>query len=635
MRWGPGREEYFKQYLRFDLDRSLNDRQTLEKSWRDMLEQYRAPESRTLRRFPWEGASDRTYPLTAMNVDPIVARLVQTIHAPSNLWTVTALSAKWRDAAKPVQDFLQYVDAKFLHMMDVDYRVLLELVKLGTSVWKTGWRFEKYNVMGYDETMSRARLIRNLNQPTVDHVHIANFYLPSEARASDPDAQGGAAWVAERLRYRPQQLLALAKAQAPFFPNFDPAAVEKVVKFQESTPTQEDQRVQGLDLLSGGYNAARERPIELFETWARCDTSGSGTEDDIVVIWHQPSMTILRALYNPYSHGKRPYHVGRYLRGDGFYGIGVGEQTRMWQGTISDVLNYDIDKILLTNAPMLAIKEGANVLPNEPIYPGKVWSLSNPKDDIAPFWLAGPQNVEMQGLLGYLQEGAKARTGLTDLQFGSVGALPSRTPATTVQALLQEGNLRFDLIVKDMRINALGPVGTQVLQNIVQQIGNFRNNPDGRNYLQLAAMVLGEHPGEFVDQMLELPEAFVETGLGVELTATSGTNNKELARQTNLALLQIIGQWAPQMVQLAQAAIQAGATPFGAILVETFNFGREFLIRTLEQFDVRDPDALVPNLNAILAAQAAQGNGQAMGPTSPLVGAPVSPGVGGQFAGVA
>ena len=633
VRWGAGREDLFRQFLRYDLQRSMDERQPLEAVWRNYLEQYRAPEPKGLRRFPFEGASNLTFPLMAMNVDPIVARLIRTIHATPNLWTVTALNADWQHAAKPSQDFLEYVDKNMLHMQDVDYRTMLEKVKLGTTVYKTGWRYEQHQVMGYDQQMSRMRLIRRLNQPVVDQVRIANFFLPPEALAIDPDDQGGAQWVAERLRYRPEQLKALARAQTPYFPEFDAGGVEKIVTFEETAPTDYEQRVQQLDQMSGSFARSWKRPVEIYEVWARFDTTGNGFEDDIVVLWHQPTQTILRALYHPYAHGKRPYHVERYLRGDGFYGIGVGEQTRMWQTAITNILNYNIDKILLTNAPMIIAKEGANLLPNEPFYPSKTIFVQDPSKDIAPFFLAAPQSPEISNLLGYLQEGAKARTGLTDLQFGSVGAVPSRTPATTIQALLQEGNTRFDLIIQDLRINALGPIGLQVLQNIVQQVGNQTNNPGGRDYIELAAMVLGQNPGEFVQELIQLPNDRVEAGLGVELTATSGTNNKELARQSNLALLQIIGQWAPQMVQMAQAAVQAAGTPFGQVIEETFNFGREFLARTLEQFDVRDPDAIVPNLSAALQAAQAQATGQPMAPGGggfqSLVGAPIGPGVSG------
>src|SRR5207245_999433 len=324
-----------------------------------------------------------------------------------------------------------------------------------------------------------------------------------------------------RIRIQPEELEPLGKAQEPYLPNFDKDALAIVLKFEETAPTLYQQQTWQLDQMSGAFSRRWRRPIEIYEVWARFDTSGNGFQDDIVVLWHQPTRTILRAIYNPYSHGKRPYHAARYIRGDGFYGIGLGEQTKMWQGMITDVLNYDIDKILLTHAPMIIAKEGANLLPNEPFYPTKTIFVQDPSKDIAPFFLTDKAgNMDIAGLLSYLQEGAKQRTGLTDLQFGSVGAIPSRTPATTIQALLQEGNTRFDMIIQDLRINALGRVGMQVLQNIVQQVGDHVNNPDGSHSVQLAAMVLGPHPGQYVQQLLQLPPESIATAPGTAPNAT-------------------------------------------------------------------------------------------------------------------
>lgn len=629
VKFGAERREVLRDYLRYDLQRAIDERQPLEKLWRQYLEVYRAPDPRALRRFPFEGASNYTFPLMAMNTDPILARLIRTIHAPTNLWTVTALNEKWVPVAKPTQDFLQYVDFSMLKMLDVNYRVLLEMLKLGTAVYKVGWKYQKNKVMGYDPKLSRVKLIRQINQPIVDQVHMANFFLPPEAYSIDPDEQDGASWVAERIRIQPEELEPLGMAQEPYLPNFDKDALAIVLKFEETAPTLYQQQVWQMDQMSGAYSRRWRRPIELFEIWARFDTTGNGFQDDVVLLWHQPTRTILRAIYNPYAHGKRPYQAARYIRGDGFYGIGLGEQTKMWQGMITDVLNYNIDKILLTHAPMVIAKEGANILPNEPYYPSKTVFVQDPDKDIKPFFLAGPGSQDIQGLLAYLQEGSKQRTGLTDLQFGSVGAVPSRTPATTIQALLQEGNTRFDMIIQDLRINALGRVGLQVLQNIVQQVGDKVNNPDGSYFTQLAAMTLGPHPGQFVQQLLSLPSDIIEMGLGVELTATSGTNNKELQRQSYLALLQVFGQWGPQLVQLAQVAQQTAGTPVGLVSIQLFDGARELLQRILEQFDIRNPDDIIPNLQAAIQAVQAQASGQPLSPVAsgatPLAGAPISP----------
>jgi hypothetical protein len=444
VQWSGGRRKACIEFLQAELARAIGARASLDRSWRDALEQYRAPTSKSVAHFPFEGASNITYPMTAMVIDPIWARFMQNIHAPNNLWTCTPLNERWIDAAKPLQDYLQWLDQHILKMWDVNMRLFTEMLKLGTSIYKTHWRYERRSKVGYNAQKQRTRLIETLNQPTVDHVSLANFYLPPEAREIDPDAQGGAQWVAERHRLRPAQLRALAKGQAPFLPNFDSAAVTKVLEFQEQSPTDHDQKKAELDKVDASYALRHDRPVEIWEIHLRFDSTGNGIEDDLVIFFHAESMEVLRATYA--TMPDRPYTAIRYLRGDGFYGIGVCEQMDMWQDTMSNVVNFNIDKILLSNAPMIRAREGANILPNEPIFPGKIWNAD--KDEMELFHLAMPGNFDIPQLLGFIMEGGVQRSGVSDLQRGDVGSLPSRTPATTIQSLLQEGNTRFDMSMK-------------------------------------------------------------------------------------------------------------------------------------------------------------------------------------------
>lgn len=610
--WGKGRRDAFRQWAQAEIRRALGQRSPLEEDWRTWLEVYRAPERKGVTHFPFEGASALTFPLAAMNVDPIWARYVSNIHAPDNLWTMVPLNERWIHSAKPLQDYMTWLDKRLLKMWDVDMRVIQEACKLGTSVYKTSWRFERRRKMGYNQYKQRARLLETINQPVVDHVHIANFLLPAESLSVDPDAQGGAPWVAERHRLRPLPFATMGKGQEPFLPNFDPAAVELVSKFEETGITEHQQKIADLDHIDPSVNATSGKPVEFWEMHARFDTTGDGVEDDIVVFFHVPTSTILRATYATLP--VRPYSAVRYLRGDGFYGIGIPEQTKIWQDTISSVLNFNIDKLLLSNAPMLRVGPNANVVPDEPIFPGKQWHVG--KDDLEAFFLTAPHNFELSQLISFLQESAKQRTGVTDLQFGSVGSIPSRTPATTIQSLLQEGNTRFDMSIKDLRIGGLSEVGLRVLQLLQQQALDSVSNPDGAKYLDLAQTILGQPEGQYVVQTLQVPMEAIEQGIGVELTATSGINNKELQKQSSLALLQLFAQFAPQFIQLAQVMQQAPGTPASNLAFGLLKGGQELMTGVLEQFDVRNPEEILPNVQALMGAQAQSGGGSS--PISPL-----------------
>lgn len=632
--WGGKQRELFKDVMRYDLQRVLDDRKSQEARWKDYLTLYRVPKPGPdgwTCDFPFEGAPAYTMPVARMSVDPTKAKYIQSLHATPNIWSLTPLNERWVQVVKPLQDYLQWIDWNMLDMWDVNNRVVSEMLKLGTGIYKTGWSFSRANVTGYDSNMRNTKMVREINQPVVDHVHLTNFLVPPEALHIQADKQGGARWIAERWRPRPSVLRQQAKGQEPFLPNFDPTATANILKFQESSSPDLERHIGELD----GNNVEsmlRERPIELWEIWARFDTTGDGVEDDIVVLFHYPTREILRATYNPYAHGKRPYHAIRYKRGDGFYGIGLCERAEMWQRMQSDLLNADIAASMLRNAPMWDVPEGANFLPGDPVFPGRVVTRRPGEEGAKPLFMVGGQPGDIRSLISFTDNSARQDTGVTDLNSGMMSSVPSRTPATTVQSLLQEAQTHIDMSLKDARNGGLSQVGMQVLQNVQQQVGNVVNNPNGKAYVELAAWVLGEPEGRYVAQALQLPFEKIEQGVGVELTATSSANNKELSKQNILALVQIVNQNAPLMIQAAQIAQQMAGSPMGMVATKWLQGNTELMTRLMEQFDVRNPEQIIPDvsqaIDALVGAQPPGGGG--FGGTSAFAPSPLGqPGMAG------
>ena len=103
----------------------------------------------------------------------------------------------------------------------------------------------------------------------------------------------------------------------------------------------------------------------------------------------------------------------------------------------------------------------------------------------------------------------------------------------------------------------------------------------------------------------------------MQLTATSGLSNKELMKQSNLALLQLGTQMGEQFINLGALIQQGGLV--GDVAKKLFAGGSELLLRTMEQFDVRNPEEIVPNIESLLQANqqlAGGGNIQPLGGTA-------------------
>ena len=648
VRWGKGKLDQFILMIDWELRFGLQARLNVERQWRAYLEQYRAPAKQPTKKFPFEGAANYVMPITATDTDQLYAKFMQTIHAPENLWSLEALNERWNDAQKPLSDFLTWLDYNMLKMWNVNKRVFLEMVKLGTGIYKVGWLFENRPTWGYDAMGKIQKQQRLLSRPIVDHVRLADFIIPSYAYDIQPDNQGGAPWVAERLRINADRLRSLSQAQEPFLPNIDREATNFVLNFLENNVTLHDAKIQDLDYIKMGRqqnidfekstdiesNKAlsgrflRRFEVEIWEVHARFPTGGpavaydprrplgpgqTDSQDDIIVWYHLPTRRVLRAIYNPYLTSPtrpRPYEVVRYFPGDGFYGIGICEQKEVFQTIGSDIWNFSMDNVLLANCRGIVAKAGANIVPGEPNYPGKIWITDGDiRQEFGSFQLADVY-PSLQNLAGMVQQLGERRTGISDIQLGNMQNLPGRTPATTMLSLLQEGTRRPDLTLKDMRYEGLSHVGLRLLQ-LCQQFISSPKDLGGKKFLEMAVSALGEAPGALAAQKLQMPMEAIEQGIGVFVTATSQSANKEVSRQTFLALLQEAGQIYPQVIQLMGLAQQNPA--IAPVAMQAANGVQELFKRLLEEYDIRNPEKILP-----LSGEPAQ----AMAQGAPAPGAP-------------
>src|SRR2546429_9933568 len=105
--------------------------------------------------------------------------------------------------------------------------------------------------------------------------------------------------------------------------------------------------------------------------------------------------------------------------------------------------------------------------------------------------------------------------------LGNTQQLPGPTPATTIHSLLQEGNRRPDLTIKDMRYEGLSTVGLRIVQ-LLQQYASSPLKAGGQQLLALVTKTLGTPAGQNVAEKLSTPVEDAALGIGVSLTATSG-----------------------------------------------------------------------------------------------------------------
>ena len=567
---------------------------------------------------PFIGASDIEMPLAAIHSDPVYADFMQSLHAPKDFWSITGIRPDGVDQCKPLQEFLSLVERRDIKMRQVNKRSILDLIVHGTTIYKDSILHDRKKVKDYNAAGDIEDVTRIKFQPLVEPVPIKDFFIPAYSWEIDPDAIGGAPWVSQRYRLTKGQFMARRNSESPWLPAYDKKAADEVEAW--ATNLQGQDIVESIHQQEDEYVPWKVDKIELHEVWTRFDVDGDGVDEDIVVSWHQDSRQVLRAIHVPFVHGQRIFSNATYLPSFGFYGLGVCEIDEWAQLAISRLLNETINNASLANTVMLGVPLGSNVMPDEAIYSGKQWHLG-PGEKISEVRMGTPY-PGMMDIISGLNQWAELRTGVNEMRQGDISSLPSRTPASSVLQLLNEGNKRPDMILSNLRDGALGSIGRRALQNLIQI------SKDDPRYIALAMQALGPEDGAKVAAVLQGPVGDVESNFGVAVTATSSKVNKEIDKQNLIQLAQYNAQNKPQQMQYAQALVQMGGAPpqlMLEVLQAGFNSTIEFERRLLEAYDVQNPEQYSPK--PIVAQQPGMMPG--MAPAGAPGGAPGALPVGG------
>jgi hypothetical protein len=331
----------------------------------------------------------------------------------------------------------------------------------------------------------------------------------------------------------------------------------------------------------------------------RFDADGDGVEEDLMVIWHHDSQSVVRVSYEPFAHGKRPYHKVGYLPGFGFYDIGIAELDEWSQAALSMLFEANIHNVLLANTRAYAAPFGSTLRPGEPMYPGRIVNLQ-PGEQVGEIRLADIYQSLPQ-LQQFILQIAQQRSGVSELLSGDVSNLPSRTPATTAMSALREGKKRFDMIMSKFRV-VHSEMGFRMTQNIQQQ---YKEDPDF--WMKFCYDALGEADAQLVIEVLAMPFDDFEAAFGIDVTATSAMVNKDAENQSLIGMMQVVIPMYQQAVQTVMMVEQMPpGSPTRETAAATYSAIVELITRMLERFEIPNvreytgmmqqiADQLVPN----------------------------------------
>ena len=592
--WTKEEKSRFVEWLRTELSQTRGDRQELESTWENHLLQWRAKMTDGELDYPYPGASNLELPLTAMHADPVLADMVQSMSASNDYWTPTARRPDRVDVASALREGMTAIEKRFLKMRQVNLPAFLEDIVLGTAFYKNGWRSMRKRVRRNDASGETRALIQSISEPSIEHVPIQRLHFPAYAWSLDFDAPGGTPWISQEFRWSASELEAF-RVGSEELPGFDKEAFDKV----KTAFVVDEEPVKAVMREEDKFDPFTDEKVEVHEAWCRYDVKGDGHFEDFVVTMHPKEGEILRAIYLPNAHGKHPFHKINYLPGYGIYGIGLAEVDQWAQEASTQLLNANIDNVRLANTRMFSAPESARFTQDELVYPGKVWYLG-PDESLGEVKLS---EVYQSGFaqLQQLVQFSELRSGVNELRQGNISGLPSRTPATSLLSIMREGNKRFDMIHSGIR-EEHSVMGLRMLQNVAQ-----RAKDDPFRWKTFFDNALGPQDSARVMSVLMTPDVeAIEEVFGISVTATSGSVNKEVEKQSFVGMMQLAQQIYGALIQTMMLHAQVPDPVVQAVAKASFVSGVDILRQLLERFDAQNVDEHMGQLEAIAQTFQAQ-----------------------------
>lgn len=554
------------QYLDSEIGHAISERQPMVDDWIQWQKDYWAKPETKEKNFPFKRAANIVIPLTAIAVEAIYARLMNTLFSVEPFFSVRPKIKDFVEPAPAIEEWYQTEVEGPLNIFGFCSQSLLELIKLGTGVGKSGYeRDVKKSIRHRADGTDEVSYVEVHNGATLDYVPVANFLI----RVSECDPQT-APWVGEEHVSSWSQMKRMALDG-----RWMASGIEKVkMHWRDHNDGQ---------TAAGKYNANIEaqqnsqpewsQEFHWQEIWLSFDVDNDGVDEEIVVDFHRDSLTILSARYNWYDDLHRPYRVGQYIIVEGkIWGIGVGKQSEQFQKIVTTMHRQRLDNATLANIGMLALKKTSGYGPGEQMWPGKLWFFDDPSSDIKEFKLSEVYVGEIQHE-EYARQYHDKYVGTNELVLG----LPHEgTPGTATGDVtrLAESNKKFDLVLKNIR-RWLSQLGMDCLANY-QQFGT-------QNYHWLVA---GPEDGQYIERFLQMPTSYIRRGAILDVTVTDSITNTETHRAQWQGTFAILSQYYDKVLERAMmmqdpklimamggSALQAGDYAIRRLL-ETFKEAR-------------------------------------------------------------
>jgi hypothetical protein len=512
---------------------ALSDRSQIEAEWQRNNDQYDGKV--TISDHPWPGASNFFVPLSETYTNAVAGRTTDAIHGPEPTFTVHHLNPAWVDTARAVQDWIEYRMRETLQLRKFSEKYMLTLAKHGTAFAMLPHQVLLEKRLEYDIELDD--VIQNIDTkiagPALIRPRLQDFLVPKQAETlrSSP-------WMAHRVMLTEDDLMV-----RQFSGIYQEEQVKKVLESPQTQPDEATRR----ETESQGFSTTAYDPFfEIWEWWGLFHLPGHKFATWIIVPMHLPTKTPLSGLVNFYPTQMNPFFFSNFQPNEsGIYGRGICRMARSGNLEVNKLHKHRVDNAMVANTRMFTVKSGLfqTLGKKFKIWPGRMVPVGE-HDDFQAVPIADTyRSTQEEELL--TRRTLEQLVGLSDFSLSSGGGEGlKRVGATAALTAVQESGR-----VLNARLNHIRTMYAELAAWVLEMDAHFRPMEEIRQ-------VLGEKAAQSMLAMFEAPVEAVRGHMIVELTASSATVNREMSKQSDILLVNIMSTYAQRYFQIAQLVLQ-------------------------------------------------------------------------------
>lgn len=540
---GSTTEQQLKRYLKNRI-RSIKDglKEWHETKIPEYRRRYDAKPLKESRDFPFENASNLVVPIVAIHTDTLLARVMNAVIKTKPIWTTRLVGAflnAANDETSPqelkdlIEEHLQYeaLDPQLLDLYRVYHEWFGEAIKIGYSILKCP-QYEEVEDMvvpagdGSGKFEYEKRTI--YSGPRPEKLPIEDFGLPVHSKTVE----------SADFKYHRKRLQKWELEERAFKNTYDKAAVASILNKPDRTSPDRVQQQKETDANLKTISTDGEvwSEWDIYECYFRYRVDDK--HNTRCIVWyHLATDTILRAFYDYYPEN---IFIGARLfyRDDLFPGYGFAETLGMLQEEDSQIHNNRRDNQTVANARVWRVNSDSPLHQGFKIYPSAM--IPADKDEIEPMAHGelSEVNIEEERLVLDL---AERRSGVSPPQQGAGAGTNTKRGVYTAMgtlSVIQEGNTRTDLNITDIRY---------AHQKVGRLLG-VHYATFGVDDAQLEVF------GQKAEKILEAYEKMRDKKIVIPLYSSSASVNREIEKQNDLMLTNIMNKHYSGIAQMLQAS---------------------------------------------------------------------------------